>query len=261
MIYSRVIGTGGFLPEKVLTNADLEKIVDTTDEWIVSRTGIRQRHIAGEDETTSQLAERAARDAIAKAGIEAASIDLIVVATTTADHIFPSTATIVQERLGIISGCPAFDLQAVCTGFIYAIGVADKFFRTGTATRALVIGAETFSRILDWTDRQTCVLFGDGAGAVLLEAADAPGIVSTHLHADGRYREMLHVPAGVSTNYQEVLRGEAYLEMQGSEVFKFAVNTLGRTLEEILAANDLKDRKSTRLNSSHTDISRMPSSA
>jgi 3-oxoacyl-[acyl-carrier-protein] synthase-3 len=237
--YSRVIGTGGYLPEQVLTNDDLEKMVDTTDEWILSRTGIRERHIASDDETTSILAEHAARRAIEAAGIDMESIDLIILATTTPDQIFPSSACILQDRLGI-HGCPAFDIQAVCSGFVYALSVADKFMRTGTASRALVIGAETFSRIIDWRDRRTCILFGDGAGAVVIEAADAPGIISTHLHADGRYKSLLHVPASVSASYRDVLDGESYLQMQGSEVFKVAVNTLGRVVDETLEANGLQ---------------------
>lgn len=239
MKYSRVIGTGGYLPEQVLTNDDLEKMVDTTDEWILSRTGIRERHIASDDETTSILAEHAARRAIEAAGIDMESIDLIILATTTPDQIFPSSACILQDRLGI-HGCPAFDIQAVCSGFVYALSVADKFMRTGTASRALVIGAETFSRIIDWRDRRTCILFGDGAGAVVIEAADAPGIISTHLHADGRYKSLLHVPASVSASYRDVLDGESYLQMQGSEVFKVAVNTLGRVVDETLEANGLQ---------------------
>jgi len=239
VIYSRVIGTGGYLPDQVLTNADLEKMVDTTDEWIVSRTGIRERHIAGDDEPTSILAERAARRAIEAAQIDVESIDLIVLATTTPDQIFPSSACIMQDRLGI-RGCPAFDVQAVCSGFVYALSIADKFIRTGAASRALVIGAETFSRIIDWRDRRTCILFGDGAGALIIEAADEPGIISTHLHADGRYKSLLHVPAGVSTSYRDVLDGESYLQMQGSEVFKVAVNTLGRVVDETLEVNGLQ---------------------
>ncbi|MCG6871095.1 MAG: ketoacyl-ACP synthase III [Gammaproteobacteria bacterium] len=239
MPFSRVIGTGGYLPEKVLTNADLAKLIDTSDEWIVSMTGISQRHVAAENESTSMLAEQAARRAIESAGISVESIDLIIVATTTPDQVFPATACLLQDKLNLHNGCAAFDIQAVCTGFVYALGVADKFIRTGGATRALVIGAETFTRIIDWTDRRTCVLFGDGAGAMILEAADEPGIISTHLHADGKYRELLHVPAGVSTAYDDVLNGEAYLEMQGSEVFKFAVNALGKTVDETLAANNM----------------------
>lgn len=238
MKYAKVIGTGGYLPEKVLTNADLEKMVDTTDQWIRERTGVEQRHIAAPNETTCDLAEAAARQAMAAAGVTPASIDLIIVGTTTPDHVFPSVASQVQDRLGNY-GCAAFDVQAVCTGFIYALSIADQFIRTGNATRALVIGAETFSRIIDWTDRRTCILFGDGAGAVIVEAADEPGILSSHLHADGRYKELLWVPAGVSTGYDKTRENAAYVEMRGNEVFKVAVNTLGRIVEETLAANQM----------------------
>lgn len=239
MSYSRVIGTGSYLPQKIVTNADLEKTVDTTDEWIVSRTGIRERHIAAADETTCDLSEQAALAAIASADIAAPDIDLIIVATTTPDRIFPSTACLLQDRLGIHGGA-AFDIQAVCTGFVYALSVADKFIRTGAARNALVVGAETLSRIVDWTDRGTCVLFGDGAGAVILGANDVPGIISSHLHADGAYKELLTVPAGISQDYERLKRGEAHIEMQGNEVFKVAVNTLGAIVDETLAANKLQ---------------------
>jgi len=237
--HSRIIGTGGYLPEKVVTNADLEKMVDTSDEWIRDRTGIEQRHIAAEDEYTVDLAEQASRHAMLAAGVDPADIDLIVVATTTSDQVFPSTACLLQSRLDI-HGCPAFDIQAVCTGFIYAISVADKFIQTGSAKCALVVGAETFSRIIDWTDRNTCVLFGDGAGAIVLKADQSPGILSTHLHADGDYAKLLHVPSGVSNNYAAVQEGRAFVEMQGSEVFKMAVKTLGAIVDETLAANGLE---------------------
>ncbi|MES9811744.1 MAG: beta-ketoacyl-ACP synthase III [Candidatus Thiodiazotropha sp.] len=239
MIYSRITGTGGYLPEKVLTNQDLEKIVDTTDQWIFDRTGIRKRHIAADDEFTCDLAEKAALKAIEMAGIDASDIDLIVVATTTADQVFPSTACLLQARLGI-RGPAAFDVQAVCTGFVYALGVADNFIRSGAAKRALVVGAETFSRIVDWSDRNTCVLFGDGAGAVVIEASDEPGIISTHLHADGAYESLLRVPTGISRGYKEILQGSAYVEMKGNEVFKVAVTTLGRIVDETLAANNME---------------------
>ena len=237
MSFARIVGTGAYLPPKVVTNADLERMVDTSDEWIVSRTGIRERHIA-ETETTCDLAEHAARAAIAAAGIEPAQIDLIVVATTTPDRIFPSTACLLQDRLGI-HGCAAFDVQAVCTGFVYALTIAEKFIRTGSARHALVVGAETLSRIVDWRDRSTCVLFGDGAGAVVLSASDSAGILSTHLHADGAFKELLTVPAGISQDYDKLKRGEAFVQMQGNEVFKVAVNTLGAIVDETLAANNL----------------------
>lgn len=238
MSYARIIGTGGYLPAKVLTNYDLEKMVDTSDEWIVERTGIRERHIAADDETSSSMGEIAARRALDAAGLQPQDIDLIVFATTTPDLVFPSTACLLQDRLGI-RGCPAFDVQAVCTGFVYALAVAEKFIRTGSARRALVVGAETLSRITDWSDRTTCVLFGDGAGAVVLSADNTPGILSTHLHADGRYRDLLHVPAGISKGYDKLVNGAAYMRMQGAEVFKVAVNTLERIVDETLEANGL----------------------
>ena len=239
MINSKITGTGGYLPEKVMTNADLEKIVDTTDEWITSRTGIKKRHIVVDGETTCDLAEKAALNAMDAAGISKEDIDLIIVATTTPDRVFPSTACLLQDRLDI-HGCTAFDVQAVCTGFVYALGVADKFIKSGTHKTALVIGAETMSRTVDWTDRTTCVLFGDGAGAVILEASDEPGILSTHLHADGKYKELLTIPAGVSENPALFQSGEAYMQMKGNEVFKMAVNTLGRIVDETLAANNME---------------------
>ncbi len=221
-----------------MTNAELEQMVDTTEEWIVNRTGIKKRHIAAEDETTCDLAEHASRKAIEAAGIDVDKIDLIVLATTTADLIFPSTACLLQHRLGI-KGCAAFDVQAVCTGFVYALGVADNFIKSGAAKCALVVGAETFSRIIDWTDRNTCVLFADGAGAVVLEASDEPGILSTHLHADGQYASLLSVAGGISEGYA-AFDGDPYVTMQGNEVFKMAVNTLGRIVDETLAANNMQ---------------------
>ncbi|MEE8482178.1 MAG: beta-ketoacyl-ACP synthase III [Acidiferrobacterales bacterium] len=239
MKYSRIIGTGSYLPEKVLTNADLEKMVDTSDEWIFSRTGIRERRIAVEGQTTSDLAFEATKKALDAAGVTKDEIDLIIFATTTADRIFPSCACLLQERLDI-HGCPAFDVQAVCTGFVYALSIADKFIKTGSAKCALVIGAETLSRIIDWTDRSTCILFGDGAGAVVVKASDEPGIISSHLHADGKYKELLTVPSGVSQGYEKLVAGEAYMQMQGNEVFKMAVNTLGRIVDETLEANNLQ---------------------
>ncbi|HAJ91482.1 MAG TPA: 3-oxoacyl-ACP synthase [Gammaproteobacteria bacterium] len=239
MKYSRIAGTGSYLPEKVLTNHDLEKIMDTTDEWIRDRTGIYKRHIAAGGETTCDLAEIAATRAMEAAGRTPRQIDLIVLATTTPDRVFPSTACLLQQRLDI-HGTAAFDVQAVCTGFVYALGIADKFIKTGSAKCALVVGAETLSRIVDWNDRGTGILFGDGAGAVVLEASDEPGILSTHLHADGSYEHLLTVPAGISAGYDKVLAGQAYVQMQGNEVFKMAVNTLGRIVDETLAANDME---------------------
>ncbi len=238
MTYARISGTGSYLPEKVLTNFDLEKFVDTSDQWIRERTGIEKRHVAIEGQLTVDLAERAARNAIDAAGIKPQDIDLIIVATTTPDRIFPSTACLLQSRLDI-HGCPAFDIQAVCTGFVYALGVAEKFIQSGSAKRALVVGAETLSRLLNWNDRGTCVLFGDGAGAVVLEADEETGILSTHLHADGDYEALLRVPYGVSQGFEAMDDINSKIEMRGNEVFKMAVNTLGRIVDETLAANDL----------------------
>lgn len=233
MTYSRIAGTGSYLPQKILTNADLECMVDTTDEWIFTRTGIRERHIAADNEFTSDLALHAARNAIEAAGIQASDIDLIIVATTTPDKIFPSTACILQQKLGI-AGCPAFDLQAVCSGFVYALSTADNFIKAGSAKCALVIGAETFSRITDWTDRGNCILWGDGAGAIVLQASEEQGVISTHLHADGSYENMLHAPHKTNAD----TRGT--IVMEGNGVFKMAVNTLDAIVDETLAANGLQ---------------------
>lgn len=231
MIFSRIAGTGSYLPSKILTNADLERMVDTTDEWIFTRTGIRERHIAGEGEFTSDLALQAARNAITSAGINPNDIDLIIVATATPDKVFPSVATMVQRKLDI-SGCPAFDIQAVCSGFVYALTTADNFIKAGSAKCALVIGAETFSRITDYTDRGNCILWGDGAGAVILQASSEQGIISTHLHADGRHESMLHVPRNTDKPDTVV--------MEGNAVFKVAVNTLDQIVDETLAANNMQ---------------------
>ncbi|WP_437560078.1 beta-ketoacyl-ACP synthase III [Acidithiobacillus sulfuriphilus] len=231
--YSRIIATGGYLPERVLSNRDLEQMVDTSDEWIQARTGIRSRHVVSADEKTVDLAEAAARQALADAGLGPQDLDLIIVATTTPDQIFPSTACLLQARLGN-RGSPAFDVQAVCTGFIYALACADQFIRSGTVRRALVVGAESMSRITDWTDRGTCILFGDGAGAVILEAADRPGLISTHIHADGAYADLLQVPGGLAEP-----AGKAVMEMQGNAVFRVAVRTLEEIVHETLGANDL----------------------
>jgi 3-oxoacyl-[acyl-carrier-protein] synthase-3 len=238
MTYARIIGTGSYLPENVMTNSDLEKIVDTSDQWIRERTGIEQRHIAVEGQTTVDLAEQASRLAIEAAEIKASDIDLIIFATSTPDKIFPSSACILQARLNI-HGCPAFDIQAVCTGFVYALAVAEKFIKTGSSKKALIVGAEVFSRILNWQDRTTCVLFGDGAGAVVLEASEETGILSTHIHADGKYENLLRVPYGIADGYDQVKAGKAFVEMKGNEVFKMAVNTLGRIVDETLAANNM----------------------
>jgi 3-oxoacyl-[acyl-carrier-protein] synthase-3 len=236
-MYSRIIGTGRYLPERVLSNTDLEKMVDTSDEWIRSRTGIVERHIAADDETTSDLATNAAKRAIAAAAIDAQSIDMIVVGTTTPDLIFPNVGCLLQERLGI-SGCPAFSLETACSGFIYALAIADQFVRSGQVRRPLVVGAETMSRIIDWTDRETCVLFGDGAGAVILEASEAPGIIYSSLGADGRYRKLLDTDSGISKAPAE--GHTPILRMKGNDVFKVAVRTLEAMVDEVLKRNDLK---------------------
>lgn len=237
MNFASIRGTGGYLPSQIVTNDELAQRIDTSHEWIIERTGIEQRHIAAADETTCDLAEQAARRALQAADIDPASLDLIIIATTTPDHVFPSVATQLQERLGCY-GCTAFDLQAVCSGFVYALATADQFIRTGMAQRALVIGAETFSRILDWQDRRTSILFGDGAGAVVLEVSDQPGIIGSKLHADGRYKELLWVPEGISQGYDKTRQNQAYVQMKGGEVFKVAVRTLGRIVDEILDAHD-----------------------
>jgi 3-oxoacyl-[acyl-carrier-protein] synthase III len=236
---SIIVGTGGYLPEKVLTNADMARLVDTSDEWITERTGIKQRHIAAEGELTSDLALKAAERALAQADLPASRIDLIVLATATPDETFPATATAVQRRLGITSGA-AFDVQAVCSGFVYALAVADNFIKAGQSRHALVIGAETFSRILDWQDRGTCVLFGDGAGAVVLRAGEGQGtaadrgILSTHLHSDGRHHDLLYVDGGPSST-----RTTGFLRMEGKEVFRHAVTNLAAVVGEALEANHL----------------------
>jgi len=234
--YSRIIGTGSYLPAKILTNRDLEQTLDTSDEWIFTRTGIRQRHIAAADERCSDLALAASRRAIEAAGIAAQDIGIIIVATSTPDMIFPSTACILQAKLGI-KNCPAFDVQAVCSGFVYALAMADLFLRAGQYQYALVVGSEIFSRILDWNDRSTCVLFGDGAGAVVLQASDTPGILSSHLHADGSYQNALSVPGSVCGGKVE---GRPFLQMEGNAVFKFAVKVLDEIVEEALAKNNLR---------------------
>ncbi|HAS51899.1 MAG TPA: 3-oxoacyl-ACP synthase, partial [Gammaproteobacteria bacterium] len=231
MNYARIAGTGSYLPEKVLTNTDLEQVIETTADWIVERTGVEERHIAAPEETTCDLAEHASRRALEAAGLEPGAIDLIVLGTTTPDHVFPSVATQLQHRLGCHGG-PAFDVQAVCTGFVYAMDIAHRFIRTGAAQRALVVGADTFTRIINWDDRGTCILFGDGAGAVVLEASDEPGIIDSRLGADGRYKELLWVPAGVSSGYEQTRQNAAFVEMRGSEVFKVAVTTLKDIAEQ-----------------------------
>ena len=233
--YARIAGTGSYLPAKVLTNRDLEGSVETSDEWIFSRTGIRERHIAADNECASDLALIASQRALEAAGVTTDALDLIIVATTTPDMVFPSTACILQAKLGA-KNCPAFDVQAVCSGFVYALTTADHFMRSGQYRNVLVVGAEVYSRILDWEDRTTCVLFGDGAGAVVLQRGDAPGILSTHLHADGSHAGILSVPGSVSGGK---VSGRPLLQMEGNAVFKFAVRVLGEVAEEALAANHL----------------------
>ena len=234
MKHARIAGTGSYLPERILTNRELEAMVDTTDEWIVTRTGIRERHIVADGETTSDMALHAARRAIQAADIEAREIDMIIVATTTPDRVFPSTACLLQDKLGIAS-CPAFDVQAVCSGFIYGLATADSFIKSGGAKCVLVVGADAMSRITDWSDRSNCILWGDGAGAVVLQASRAPGIISSHLHADGSYANLLQVPSGVSQR-----EGRDTIEMQGNPVFKIAVNTLDAIVDETLQANGMQ---------------------
>jgi len=237
-MYSRIVGTGRYLPEKVLTNFDLEKMVETSDEWIRSRTGIERRHIAADGQYTSDLSFAAAEDAIKSAGIDASEIDFIVIGTTTPDTIFPNIACTVQEKLGL-HGCPAFSLETACSGFLYGLSIADQFIRGGQSKCALVVGAETLSRIVDWEDRQTCVLFADGAGAAILKPSEEPGIISTQLGADGQYRDLLYFPTGASVKPTDDSE-KSVIQMKGNEVFKVAVRTLGNIVEEILADNGLE---------------------
>ncbi|HEY5655363.1 MAG TPA: beta-ketoacyl-ACP synthase III [Woeseiaceae bacterium] len=238
MMYSRIAGTGRYLPERIVTNADLEKMVDTTDEWIRTRTGVERRHVAAEEDTTSDLAFEAAKIAMQDAGVKPEDIDLLICGTTTPDLLFPNMATLLQARLGI-HNCPAFSIEAACTGFIYALTTADKFIRAGEAKCALVIGAEIITKLIDWKDRATCVLFGDGAGAVILKPAEEPGILSCHLGADGQYRDLLYFPIGPSKNLFNPPEGGAYIQMKGNEVFKVAVKTLGSVAEQALEANNI----------------------
>ena len=234
-MFSRIIGTGSYLPEKVITNDDLARTVNTSDEWIRTRTGIRSRHVAAEGQLASDLALPAAQRALQSAGVDAADIDLIIVATTTPDIIFPSTACILQSKLGV-AGCPAFDVQAVCSGFVYALTIADLFIRSGQAKHVLVVGTEVYSRILDWSDRGTCILFGDGAGAVIVAASENPGILATKLHADGSYKEMLCVPGSVNSGK---VWGSPFVHMDGGSVFKFAVRVFEEGAMEVLEAAGL----------------------
>jgi len=236
-MYSRIIGTGSYLPAKTLTNFDLEKIVETTHDWIVSRSGIVERHFAADDEMTSDLALHASRRAIEAAGISADQIDMVIVATTSPDKMFPSTACILQDKLGIKNCGAAFDMQAVCGGFVYALNTADLYIRGGQAKTVLVVGAEVLSRMLDWTDRTTCVLFGDGAGAVVLQASETPGIVASKLHADGSHRDMLKADGNIRNGE---VQGDPFIKMDGKAVFKFAVKVLSEVVEEVLEENKLQ---------------------
>ncbi len=233
MKYSKIVGTGRYLPEKILTNFDLEKMVETSDEWIRTRTGVERRHVCAPDETTSDMSVEAARVAIEDAGVDVDDIDLVVVGTTTPDLVFPNIATLIQHRLGI-PACTAFSLEAACTGFIYALATADKFVKTGESKCALVVGAECITKLVDWSDRNTCVLFGDGAGAVIVKPSDEPGILATHLGADGQYKDLLYYPVGPSKDLDKAGTDEAAIMMTGNEVFKVAVKTLGNVATEIL---------------------------
>jgi len=237
MTYARIAGVGSYLPEKVVTNHDLAKTMDTSDEWIRERTGIKRRHIAGDNETTSTMGVEAAKRAMAAAGVGAEDIDLIVLGTATPDKIFPSTACIIQRQLGV-KGCPAFDVHAACSGFLYGLDLADRYIKTGGARTALVIGSETLSRITNWEDRGTAVLFGDGAGAIVLQADEEPGILATHIHADGEYEELLQVKQGVSVGFDVTKMGEAYISMEGNAVFRRAVATFDNIARETVADLD-----------------------
>ena len=236
MNYSRIAGTGRYLPEKILTNADLEKMVDTTDEWIRTRTGVERRHVVAPDETTSDMCVEAAKVAMEDAGVEPADIDMVVIGTTSPDLVFPNVATLVQHRLGI-PACIAFSLEAACTGFIYALTTADKFIKAGEAKCVLVIGAECITKLIDWNDRNTCVLFGDGAGAVILKPSEEPGIICCHLGADGQYKDLLYYPVGPSKDLHKAGTDEAAIMMAGKEVFKVAVNTLGKVAMQALESS------------------------
>ena len=234
MVYARIAGIGSCLPDKVVSNTDLEKVMDTSDEWIRERTGIERRYLAAEHETTASMSVIAAERALEMAGMAADELDLIVVGTCTPDKVIPATACIVQRRLGV-KGCPALDLNAACSGFLYGLDFANRYFRTGGATKALVIGAETLSRIVNWDDRTTAVLFGDGAGAVVLEAADEPGVLATHIHANGEYEDLLHTTGGISLGFDAACDRDGYVHMEGNAVFKRAVATFDSIARETVA--------------------------
>ncbi|MCK5871305.1 MAG: ketoacyl-ACP synthase III [Methylococcales bacterium] len=236
--FSKIIGTGGYLPETIRSNDDISELVDTSDSWIFERTGIRNRHIAAADETSASMAEIAAKQALEMAGIEAGEIDLIIVATGTPDRVYPSTACLLQQRLGI-QNCVSFDIQAACSGSIFALSIADQYIKNGAADKVLIVGSEICSRLVDWSDRGTCILFGDGAGAVLLDSSEEAGILSTHIHSDGEYENLLYCPnpqAATDKNHAE----KGVIHMRGNEVFKMAVNTLGRIVDETLSANNME---------------------
>lgn len=235
MKYSKIIGTGSYLPEKVITNADLEKIIDTTNEWIIERTGIKERRMVTDDETVASMADAAGRIALEAAGLKPSDIEMIIVTTTTPQLVFPSTACLLQERYGI-AGCPAFDLNATaCAGFIYGLSIADQYIKTGAIKNALIIGSEIMSRVVDWNDRSTCVLFGDGAGAIVIGASDEPGIISTHLHADGAHKDVLYLPMASKKN-----PNLESVKMTGNALFKLAVNILGELFDETLEKNNIQ---------------------
>ncbi len=237
MIYSKIIGVGSYLPEKILTNADLEKIVDTDDEWIVQRVGIRKRHVIGESgETVSTMAVQAAKRALENAGIAPTEVEMVVVATATPDYFFPSIACVLQQELGINNNCPAFDLNAACAGFIYNLSVVDQYIKNGVVKTALVVGVDALTKVVDWKDRSTCVLFGDGAGAAVLQAAEEPGILATHIHAAGRYLQTLYAK---STLWEKT---EPSIQMKGNAVFKIAVTQLGNIVDETLAKSGLEKK-------------------
>ncbi|ATI03031.1 MAG: beta-ketoacyl-ACP synthase III [Cycloclasticus pugetii] len=236
MFNAKITGTGSYLPEKVVTNKDFESTLETTDEWIYSRTGIKQRHVIDEKESVSSMAEIASNNALEAAGLDASEIDLIIVATSSSDRVFPSTACILQNRLGANGGA-AFDVQAACSGFIYALGIATQFIKAGGAKKALVVGSEANSRILDYSDRSSCVIFGDGAGAVVVEASEEPGILSTHMNADGQYQDLLYVNNPIKDQKQE--GDQAFMTMHGNDVYKVAVKTLSRVVDETLEANNM----------------------
>ncbi len=239
MTYARILATGSALPERIVTNADLEKLVDTSDEWIRTRTGIRERRVAAEGETTGDLAFRAALQALQDAGVAASELDMVVLGTTTPDIIFPATACLIQNRLGA-NGCMALDVNAACSGFMYALGIANNFVRTGQVKKALVMGAETLTLMVDWSERETCVLFGDGAGAVVLGASDEPGILATCLHADGGYKHLLYNPVGVSVGFTDEKNHGVRINMSGREVFRVAVKTLDALVDETLTAANMQ---------------------